>query len=195
MIILPCLLLLSKAEPYYGSLGYAGLGYRHYQSPSSYAYTHPPSPAASYRYLPRLTYNYHTAPQAPVAPTLASSATPTPAVRVFAPADRGVAPAAVRRVGLAVEDRYAPAVEGVGPAVGRLGPAVGGVGPAVEGVGPAVGGDAAHSVAAVADVSHLTSPVASQYHAQDEEGNYSFGYNNPVSARMETGSPLTGVRG
>ena len=176
MIFLPCLLFLSRAEPYYGSLGYAGLGYRHYQSPSSYLY--PSSPALSYRYLPRLTHNYHTTPQAPVTPTVASPASPRTAVRVFAPAVGGVAPV----------EGYTPAVEGYAPAVGRLGPAV-------EGVGPAVEGEAPHSVAAVPDVSHLTSPVASQYHAQDEEGNYSFGYNNPVSARVETGSPLTGVRG
>ena len=58
----------------------------------------------------------------------------------------------------------------------------------------------AHSVAAVGDVTHLEASVtssvtSSQYHAQDEEGNYSFGYTNPTSARQETGNPLTGIRG
>merc|ERR1711936_543842 len=54
----------------------------------------------------------------------------------------------------------------------------------------------AHSVAAVGDVTHLeASLTSSQYHAQDEEGNYSFGYTNPTSARQETGNPLTGIRG
>merc|ERR1711953_943154 len=65
-----------------------------------------------------------------------------------------------------------------------------------------VGG--AHSVAAVGDVTHLEASLtsslpfsltSSQYHAQDEEGNYSFGYTNPTSARQETGNPLTGIRG
>merc|ERR1711874_48933 len=68
------------------------------------------------------------------------------------------------------------------------------IGPAVGSTGPA----ASHSVAAVADVSHLepaSGVTASQYHAQDELGNYSFGYNNPNSARVETGNPQTGVRG
>ena len=36
---------------------------------------------------------------------------------------------------------------------------------------------------------------SSQYHAQDEEKNYSFGYSNPVSARREAGNALTGVTG
>ena len=76
------------------------------------------------------------------------------------------------------------AAPAIGPAVG---PAVGSTGPAVS-----------HSVAAVPDVSHLepaSGVTASQYHAQDELGNYSFGYNNPNSARVETGNPQTGVRG
>ena len=37
--------------------------------------------------------------------------------------------------------------------------------------------------------------VSSQYHAQDEEGNYSFGYSNPNGAREESGNPYTGVTG
>ena len=36
---------------------------------------------------------------------------------------------------------------------------------------------------------------SSQYHAQDEEKNYSFGYANPNSARVEAGNALTGVTG
>ena len=46
--------------------------------------------------------------------------------------------------------------------------------------------------AAAAPAPHIT---ASQYHAQDEEGNYSFGYSNPNSAREERGNPYTGVTG
>ena len=196
MILLPSLLLLCRADaeadglPYYG-LGYPGLGYRHYQRPS---YLYPP--AYSYSYLPRLqaapvsynNYNYHSAQLAPIAPTLPAVAAPRHAVGGFPPAVGEFAPA-VRGVGPAVGG-FDPAVGGVAPAVGRVGPAVGGVGPAV--------GEVAHSVAAVADVSHLephSGVTASQYHAQDEEGNYSFGYNNPNSARMETGNPHTGVRG
>ena len=128
---------------------------------------YPPSYPPSYSYHPSLqaapvTYNYQAAPLAPVAPTLPSVAATGP------PAEA---------LGLAVEGLAGgldPAVRGVGPAAGQAGPSV------------------SHSVAAVADVSHLET---SQYHAQDEQGNYSFGYNNPNSARMETGNPHTGVRG
>ena len=74
---------------------------------------------------------------------------------------------------------------------------------------------APHSIAAVADVPHPHHDVhgdvpppppapagvaypavtTSQYHAQDEEGNYSFGYVNPNGARTEMGNPYTGVTG
>ena len=66
---------------------------------------------------------------------------------------------------------------------------------------------APHSVAAVPEVGHhdlhhhdphhhdLQHVTATQYHAQDEEGNYSFGYRNPNSARTESGNPYTGVTG
>lgn len=37
--------------------------------------------------------------------------------------------------------------------------------------------------------------VASQYHAQDEAGNYNFGYDNINSARMESGNSETVVTG
>jgi len=52
-------------------------------------------------------------------------------------------------------------------------------------------------VAAVAVASHGDYPSvsSSQYHSQDEEGNYAFGYNNVNGAREEEGNSLTGVRG
>merc|ERR1711953_580671 len=37
--------------------------------------------------------------------------------------------------------------------------------------------------------------VSSQYHAQDEDKNFSFGYSNINSARHETGNAYTGVTG
>jgi len=51
--------------------------------------------------------------------------------------------------------------------------------------------------AAVAVASHADYPSvsSSQYHSQDEEGNYAFGYNNVNGAREEEGNSLTGVRG
>jgi len=52
-------------------------------------------------------------------------------------------------------------------------------------------------VAAVAVASHGDYPSvsSSQYHSQDEMGNYAFGYNNVNGAREEEGNSLTGVRG
>ena len=191
---------MAEAEPYYGRLGYgyAGASYPHYQSPYVYS--------PSYSYLPSLltgpvTYNYQPAPLASVAPTLPSVAAPIPGV---GPAVGRAAPT-FAGVGSAVTG-LDPAVGGAGPASGGAGPVVAGLEPTVEAVAPVVrgvavgsaGGGVAHSVAAVSDVSHLEERrgvTASQYHAQDEQGNYSFGYTNPVSARMETGNPLTGVRG
>jgi len=63
------------------------------------------------------------------------------------------------------------------------------------------------TVAAPANVAVVAAPVAiashgdyqsvssSQYHSQDEEGNYAFGYNNVNGARQEEGNSLTGVMG
>ena len=226
MILLPSLLLATaraeaeaEAGPYYGHLGYSyggglypGLGYQHYQQP----YVYPPSYPPTYGYLPSLhtarpqvTYNYHSTPAAPSLPSSPVGGI-GPAYGGFP--EGGLDPA-VARVG--------PPVGGAGPSIAGVGPTVRGVGTVVEGAVPAIGrsvpgvrgvtgsvppvsravpavGGSAHSVAAVADVSHLEASQvvrASQYHAQDEEGNYSFGYQNPSSARVETGSPHTGVRG
>merc|ERR1712106_667417 len=46
--------------------------------------------------------------------------------------------------------------------------------------------------AARADVPTVTS---SQFHSQDEDKNYAFGYSNINSARQESGNALTGVSG
>jgi len=49
---------------------------------------------------------------------------------------------------------------------------------------------------AVASVKAVPANVhAQQYHAQDEFGNFEFGYDNPNSQRKESGNALTGVRG
>ena len=37
--------------------------------------------------------------------------------------------------------------------------------------------------------------AGSQYHSQDEDGNFSFGYSNVNSARREVGNGRGGVRG
>jgi hypothetical protein len=41
----------------------------------------------------------------------------------------------------------------------------------------------------------VPSVTSSQFHSQDEEGNYAFGYNNINSARQESGNARTGVSG
>ena len=43
--------------------------------------------------------------------------------------------------------------------------------------------------------SSVPSVTSSQFHSQDEEGNYAFGYNNINSARQESGNVETGVSG
>ena len=209
----------AEAGPYYGHLGYSyggglypGLGYQHYQQ----TYVYPPSYPPSHGYLPSLhtarpqvTYNYHSTPAAPSLPSSPVGGI-GPAYGGFP--EGGLDPA-VARVGPPVGGAgpsiawEGPTVRGVGPTVEGAVPTAGVLGPTVEGPVPAIGKSVpalgravpavAHSVAAVADVSHLEASqvTASQYHAQDEEGNYSFGYQNPTSARVETGSPHTGVRG
>merc|ERR1712054_409523 len=41
----------------------------------------------------------------------------------------------------------------------------------------------------------VPSVTSSQFHAQDEDGNYSFGYKNVNGFRVESGNSLTGVSG
>ncbi|XP_042883691.1 larval/pupal cuticle protein H1C-like isoform X1 [Penaeus japonicus] len=52
-----------------------------------------------------------------------------------------------------------------------------------------------HSVPVASHVSGVTTPVKSQYHAQDELGQYSFGYNAGDSARHESRDAYGNVRG
>ena len=55
---------------------------------------------------------------------------------------------------------------------------------------------AAVAAPAVAEVrSAVPSVTSSQYHAQDEDKNFSFGYSNINSARQESGNAHTGVVG
>ena len=68
--------------------------------------------------------------------------------------------------------------------------------PAAVAAVPAAAVAAPAAVAAVRGAPAVPSAgESSQYHAQDEEKNYSFGYSNPVSARQEAGNALTGVTG
>ena len=68
--------------------------------------------------------------------------------------------------------------------------------PAAAVAAPAAAVAAPAAVAAVRGAPAVPSAgESSQYHAQDEEKNYSFGYTNPVSARQEAGNALTGVTG
>merc|ERR1711990_1133134 len=62
---------------------------------------------------------------------------------------------------------------------------------------PAAAPVAAAVAAPVATANHgdYQSVSSSQYHSQDEEGNYAFGYNNVNGARQEEGNSLTGVMG
>merc|ERR1712003_310840 len=65
-------------------------------------------------------------------------------------------------------------------------------------VAPAVAAPAVAAVrtAPVAAVrSAVPSVTSSQYHSQDEDKNYSFGYSNINSARQESGNAYTGVVG
>merc|ERR1739838_628589 len=54
---------------------------------------------------------------------------------------------------------------------------------------------AVRTVSAPAVRSAVASVTSSQYHAQDEDKNYSFGYSNINSARQESGNAYTGVVG
>ena len=54
---------------------------------------------------------------------------------------------------------------------------------------------AAPAVPAVPEVATTNSQVSSQYHAQDEDKNFAFGYTNINSARHEAGNAYTGVVG
>jgi len=54
---------------------------------------------------------------------------------------------------------------------------------------------AAAAPVAIASLGDYQSVSSSQYHSQDEEGNYAFGYNNVNGARQEEGNSLTGVMG
>merc|ERR1711962_1523209 len=96
--------------------------------------------------------------------------------------------AAVRSIAAAPVVAAAPAVAAVrtvaAPVIAKSAPPVA--------AAPVVA-KAAHVVAEVrAAVPTVTS---SQFHSQDEDKNYSFGYSNINSARQESGNALTGVTG
>merc|ERR1719373_210318 len=96
--------------------------------------------------------------------------------------------AAVRTVATAPVVAAAPAVAAVrtvaAPVIAKSTPLVAAA-PVVAKAAPVV----AEVRAAVPTV------TSSQFHSQDEEKNYSFGYSNINSARQESGNALTGVVG
>ena len=98
-----------------------------------------------------------------------------PAVAVRQPVVAAVAAPLVRNVVAPVAQiRAAPA------------PAVAASAPVVAAVAPAVVAEARAAVPTI---------TSSQYHSQDEDKNFSFGYSNINSARQESGNAYTGVVG
>merc|ERR1712054_24496 len=68
--------------------------------------------------------------------------------------------------------------------------------PAVAAVRTVAAAPVVAAAPAVADVRAAVPTVtSSQFHSQDEDKNYSFGYSNINSARQESGNALTGVVG
>jgi len=129
---------------------------------------------------------------APLATTYASAIAPSihaaPAIHTLgyaAPARTVIAAPAVRTIA-------APAVRTIAaPAVA----AVRTVAPAVA-AAPVIAQPAPVTYASTASVKAVPAAVhAQQYHAQDEFGNYQYGYDNPNSQKNEAGNALTGVRG
>merc|ERR1712112_759897 len=68
--------------------------------------------------------------------------------------------------------------------------------PAVAAVRTVAAAPVVAAAPAVAEVRAAVPTVtSSQFHSQDEDKNYSFGYSNINSARQESGNALTGVVG
>ena len=210
-----------EADPFYGVLGLGHGGYLGYPGYPGYpvyrgypGYPGYPGYLGDSGYLGgHLGYLQHLAagpPHSYLQPSFHTSAHHPPAVAP--PVSPAVAPA----VAPAVSPAVAPAVAAVEPAGAARIAGLGAV-PAVPhsvaarpdtslhtpAAAPPV---AAPPVAAVSAVAAASAPAgyiegvagrvtSRQYHAQDEEGNYSFGYSNPSSARAEAGNPRTGVQG
>ena len=191
-----------EADPFYGVLGLGHGGYLGYPGYHGYpvyrgypGYPGYPGYLGDSGYLGgHLGYLQHLAagpPHGYLQPSFHTSVHHPPAV---APA---VAPA--------VSAAVAPAVASVEPAGAARIAGLGAV-PAVPHSVAARPDTSLHTPAAAPPVAAVAAPAgyiegvagrvtSRQYHAQDEEGNYSFGYTNPSSARAEAGNPRTGVQG
>jgi len=175
-VILSTLLAVSSADPFYTNYGsHRSLPYVYTAGVRS-GYITPvvrTVATAPVAHVATVAHVTRVAPVAPVAPAVrvAPVAPVAPAVRV-APV---VAKAPVARV--------APVVAPVAPAV-RAAP--------VAAVAPVA---AAAPVAVSVKSSALPSVHSSQFHSQDEAGNFAFGYNNVNGAREESGNVDTGVMG
>ena len=170
-----------EADPFYGVLGLGHGGYLGY--PGYYGY--PVYPGYLGGHLGYLQHLAAGPPHSYLQPSFHTSVHHPPAVAV-APA---VAPAVA-----AVEPAGAARIAGLGAV------------PAVPHSVAARPDTSLHTPAAAPPVAAVAAPAgyiegvagrvtSRQYHAQDEEGNYSFGYTNPSSARAEAGNPRTGVQG
>jgi hypothetical protein len=145
-------------------------------------------PSVPYSYLPYATnYGYHGYGATPVvqaayAPAVQATYAAAPVVHHAAsPVVHAAAPV-VQAAAPVVQATYAaaPVVQAVAPIVHAAAPVVHAASPVVQAVAPVV-----H---AAAPVVHAAAPVVSgsQYHAQDEAGQYSFGYQDTNSVRQES---------
>ena len=167
----------------YGGYGYPGYGYHGYARPllaSSYsAHSYHPSPAyhggyaaAAYTAAAPIAHRvaYPAVPHqhiAPVAPYVAEVAAPAP----YVPAAIAAAPAPYAHAAIAAAPApYAHAAIATAPVA---------VAAPYEAVAPAA----------------PIGSTSSQFHSQDEFGNYDYSYSNINSAKHESGNAHTGVMG
>merc|ERR1712123_236033 len=107
---------------------------------------------------------------------------------------RAVAAApAVHPIGAVRTVAAAPAVAAV-PTVAAA-PAVAAVRTVVAAPAVAAVGTVAAAPVVAAARAAVPTVTSSQFHSQDEDKNYAFGYSNINSARQESGNALTGVTG
>merc|ERR1719483_657903 len=176
MRVLVCLSLLlarscAEADPYYGGVAYGSYGSAALSYP--YAYSNGFSAPHTFGYAAPTAYGYA------AAPAVHADAAYAPAVHAAAAFDYVHGAASYAPVAHAAA-AYAPAVHAsTAPVITKVANLI------------------AAPVAEVHSEFHSSVPsvTSSQFHSQDEEGNYAFGYNNINSARQESGNVETGVSG
>ena len=204
----------AEADAFYGLHGYGGFGvYQGYPGPGIYGGSgltgwagyggHPYPYLAGYAPQPQAPYYPGYARHAPViSPVLSNAHAPSlsPAPAHFRAPDHGALHISALSAHPGVPHSVA-AVPDLSPLSSAPAPSLALApqhAPAYD-VAPAHHVATAPQAAPAPHISHGHAPsphvTTSQYHAQDEEGNYSFGYNNPNSAREERGNAHTGVRG